>query len=360
MNLQGMKQRVSEQYDRMLAVAILLVLLGSVLYLAVRIGTISMLRDQFTRELETMQPAHEFAETADPGIFETAMSEFTEPTDLGNMPENMSLLVPQTRVMCVDCRRPIPFEAEVCPFCLAAQPEEEWDREDYDGDGDGMWDSWEKTYGLDPADAADAGLDNDGDGFLNIEEFMANPRTDPSDPKSYPPPEARLRLVKIEADPFRLRFKSRIKLPDNSYKFAINTRDNKKTYFAKLGELVEGFVLESFDERYEKSDKGGLTRTVDVSVLTLKRGDKLIRLVMGRDYSYNEYIVTLNFPIENRTIVVKPGQVFELKGNKYVLSRIDNALPSVVVKRESDGTEFEVRRGPNHSNNGGEKESPLE
>ena len=50
---------------------------------------------------------------------------------------------------------------------------------DADDDGDGMPDTWESLYGLDPLDPGDADLDSDGDGFSNAEEFAAS--TDPLD-----------------------------------------------------------------------------------------------------------------------------------------------------------------------------------
>jgi hypothetical protein len=51
-----------------------------------------------------------------------------------------------------------------------------------DLDEDGMSDVWEKLFGLDPSDASDAFLDTDGDGSLNIEEFLA--QTDPTNAES--------------------------------------------------------------------------------------------------------------------------------------------------------------------------------
>jgi pectate lyase len=42
----------------------------------------------------------------------------------------------------------------------------------YDSDNDGMTDSWERTVGLNPNNAADANYDSDGDGYTNIEEFL--------------------------------------------------------------------------------------------------------------------------------------------------------------------------------------------
>jgi len=50
-----------------------------------------------------------------------------------------------------------------------------------DWDGDGMPDDWEITYGLDPA-FNDSGLDPDGDGLTNLEEYKHE--TDPLNPDS--------------------------------------------------------------------------------------------------------------------------------------------------------------------------------
>ncbi len=41
-----------------------------------------------------------------------------------------------------------------------------------DSDGDGMPDSWERTFGLDPNDPSDATKDCNGDGYTNIEKYI--------------------------------------------------------------------------------------------------------------------------------------------------------------------------------------------
>ena len=43
-----------------------------------------------------------------------------------------------------------------------------------DGDRDGLPDHWERTYGFDPLDPADATADADGDGVSNLEEYRTS------------------------------------------------------------------------------------------------------------------------------------------------------------------------------------------
>ncbi len=57
-----------------------------------------------------------------------------------------------------------------------------WYRGDIDSDGDGIPNSVELFYGLNPFSATDANLDSDGDGMTNLQEFVAG--TNPKVPNS--------------------------------------------------------------------------------------------------------------------------------------------------------------------------------
>jgi len=339
---------VKAQYDKLLAFAVLMVLIASLLYLAVKVGMISGMQERFTAEIEGIVPAYPQADPVDDAPFRAAVEQDRNPLQIALDQWTNAVFVPETRVWCVDCRWPIPYAATTCPFCDAPQPLDPDVDPLYDGDMDGMHDMWEKEYGLNPYDRLDAQGDLDGDGYSNLAEFLAEPKTDPADPNSYPPPWAELRVEKITADPFKLRFKSKIKLPDGSIKFGINTRGDQRTYFAKLGEEVEGFLLVSYEEKFEIRDVPGWPepRPVDVSVLTLGRGDKRIPLVKGEDVQYNEYVVHLHFTIDEETFEVRLGGTFELRGKAYELIEIDSRRESVVVRRMEDGKEKGIRRFP--------------
>lgn len=345
MALQNTISSLKTHYDKLMAFVALAGLFASLTYLALRLGTIQTLDRQFDAEIDIV-PKHERAPAVDTAVFEQGRVAITNPYQVVHAAWTNALFVPEMRVWCMDCKRPIPYTAEMCPFCDVKQPEDPDQKADYDGDKDGMWDAYEKKYGLDPFNPNDAGMDTDKDGFSNIAEFSAEPKTDPTNPESYPPVEALLEVLRLRADPFKLRFKSVITLPDGSLKFAINTRGNTRTYFAKLKETVEGFELYSYEKKQEEKVSPGwpAPRLVDVSELTLKRGDKLITLIKGKDVMYSEYIADLFFGLDAGEYSVKIADVFELKGKKYKVTGIDSARRNVVIVRLHDGKEFVVRR----------------
>lgn len=78
-----------------------------------------------------------------------------------------------------------------------------------DSDCDGMPDSWELKYGLDPGWAGDAlALSRNGDGLTNLQEYVLG--RNPNDPRDPPPPAAQKPVITVPApktsDPGLVRF----------------------------------------------------------------------------------------------------------------------------------------------------------
>ncbi|NQU39302.1 MAG: hypothetical protein HQ523_05060 [Lentisphaerae bacterium] len=349
--------RLKRVYDKLIAVAVLTAFVGSLAYLAWRVGTVQSAQEGFIAEIDAITPQHPEAQPVDLTPFELALETVQEPAQVVASEWEHTMWVPETRVECVDCRRPIPFAVENCPFCLALQPPDPKDDPDRDLDGDGIKDVWEIKYGLSDRDPSDAETDRDGDGFSNIEEFLANPQTDPTDKQSSPSIVMKLCLQSLIADPFNLRFKSVISLPGGVKQFAINTRGNGRTYFVKLNEEVEGFVVVDYEKHLRRMERFGNVMNLDVSVLTLKRGEKLIRLTMGKEVEYSEYTCKLFFKVDGSTYTLKLGDQFELQGKQYELIGIDSRGGRVVIRQLLDSVDLHVRKCAESGDDGTPPES---
>lgn len=323
-------------YDKIIAAVVLAALLGMLVYLGFRVGALSEEQDRFQDEIN-IAPLHLKAAEVNMAAYAATRHRAERPFRFMTS-TNTPVFTPETRVTCVDCRKPIPLPAQVCPFCKAPQPPPATPIED--ADADGMKDEWEMKYGLSPRDSTDAGKDADGDDFTNREEHDAN--TDPADPQSAPPIAAKLCVKKIEADPFQLLFKSVIKVPDGSLKFAINTRRNR-TYFVSLGQEVEGFKLEKYDPKTVGQERGGIHVMTDRSVLTLSRGGKTIPLTMGEDVPYVEQTAHLVLMLDESAFVSKVDKLIDVRGQAYRLIEIDTPQSVVVLERESDKLKVRVR-----------------
>jgi hypothetical protein len=337
---------VRKHYDKLVALIVLLVLLGSAVYLVVRVGMIRHMQDRFTREITAMQPTHEHAPLVDSGPLEAARSAIRQPFQLAHTAwTNRMLFVPERRVWCVDCRRPIPYDSMDCVFCGADQPPPRERDPTWDTDKDGIPDLTEDKLGLNRLDPNDINKDADADGYANKVEYDAG--TDLNDPDSFPPPEHDLRLVKIDAIPFDLLFKSVIKLPDGKHKFALNVRrGDQRTFFVKLGENVGGFTVSAYEPKTEMRTRPGVATpvSVDVSELTLTRGPATIVLRKGKNVEYSEYQVLMHFAHDAHDIEVALGQTFTLKGRAFEVISVDTTSENVVIRRTQDKKEIVVRK----------------
>ena len=144
------------------------------------------------RPIELLDPdsfGEVYKELSDPKVrFDTLPTEATAA-------RRGSLYEPADFILCYSeaCSKLIPYDADKCPFCATAQPDKSG-KGVADRDADGIPNSIEQKYAfLNPDNPQDARLDQDQDGFLNVEEFRAG--TDMQDPKSTPPLGTALRLV---------------------------------------------------------------------------------------------------------------------------------------------------------------------
>ncbi|MFO7870240.1 MAG: Amuc_1099 family pilus-like system protein [Kiritimatiellia bacterium] len=545
MQIQKITDMVKGHYEKLIGLVVIILLLMSLMYLAVQIGMIGAARRSFIEDIENVTPDHPEAEAVDPAPLEEALEAVRNPMSLfveeWKETDTPYLTVPEKRAWCVDCRMPVPYDGIRCPFCQQLVPKDPDEQKDFDGDGDGMPDWWEIKHGFNPRDPSDAMQDSDDDGFTNLEEFMAG--TDPRAPGDYPPIEAKLRLEKITADPFKLRFKtvsrlaentrgrisrgavmafkngpeadlrtsvpvlyiddrtrglleervsavpegsvvrfpegevvpfpegaviefpagakialsgeeekgkldlpvgsrvwihrrdtaelpagsvlvmpggksielpegssigmpemkdvmlspdtelaelpegipftserelrgrstmfripegSMVKKPDGTeikiagqgrlklscrLKFQLNLRSNKRTYFAEMGEEVQGFKLHMYKPMFESRTTSTGERLEDFSILTLRRGNKLIPLVKNKKVQYDEFIAHLHFALDNTEYVKRVNDRLDLRDKKgdviaYEIRGIDSERQIVVIRRLSDEEEIPIRKFP--------------
>ena len=109
---------------------------------------------------------------------------------------------------------------------------------------------------------------------------------------------------------------------------------------------MQGFVVVKYEPKSELTSRGGITRNVDMSELTLQRGSQTIILIKDVDVQYNEYTAHLLFKLDMSTYTVQVNEELELKGKKYKVLKIDSSNETVVLERLNDSRQFEVRKFP--------------
>ncbi|MDA0577893.1 MAG: hypothetical protein O3B24_07330 [Verrucomicrobia bacterium] len=340
---------LSRHYDRVLAAFTMVLLLIAVVWGMIGLGKLGSGRQAFNAALAGMTPEHPAALVTDVLPYVQGQAALESPPQFSAW--SNTVFVPETRCYCIDCRRPIPLEAMICPFCRIAQPDREAPNpEERDFDSDGMPDIWEKKYGFDYRNREDAVLDQDGDGFTNVEEYRGDPATDPTDVASHPSFARKVVISGVKAEPFRLLFKSVITLSDGEKQFAINTADasNPRTYFVKLGAPVgnEGFVVHAYEEKFVEEVQSGIKMRVNVSILTLRSARTLIPLVYGKSRSYVEYHAKLMFVPDNLEFPARVGEPVDLRGESFKVIVVDIPKETVVLESLSDGKRFEVHKPP--------------
>ena len=267
-----------------------------------------------------------------------------------------SFLASEQRVFCQKgdeaskekaCGRPIPADLEVCPFCGVKQ---HLVKVEVDSDNDGLPNDWEKKYGLNLNDAADADLDKDNDGFTNREEFEA--KTDPTDPKAHPDYLDSLSVAgELQQTTLPFWFQSYTQIP-GGYRFVLHRLDKNgqavtgynSTWSVKKDEPIgtTGYAVTGFEKKSElrviSGSKTGNKRNVDVSVIELTRaadGKKIAATIEVRKIPV-EAQVELSYDRNKHSWkkTVSVGTELDLNGEKYRVADLRAGEKGCEVKVE--------------------------
>jgi len=333
---QGKYDWAKDNYEKFLLLAALIVLLVSCVWITLRIDAQSA-EQSVVRA--TLKQGGSVVDEEDTTGFDEKLGEARALAKLDVKPRER-LFVSERRVSCVKCGKPIAFDALKCPFCLAEQPEIV-NIDTLDSDNDGIPDKIEQQWGLDPLNPSDAAGDLDGDGFTNLEEYLAG--TDPQDANSMPDPIVKLRVAAVRAIPFYLRFNGVNELAGNQMLFQLNLQSADRTYFLKKGDIVQGYSIHSYDPKGKDGPTLVLRRVAD--------GHE-VRLVRGKPVTESELALRFVFLIDRSAFPPKRlNDTIELRGKTYKV--VDIRPSSVVIEEATTGARTTVphltpaeRRGP--------------
>jgi len=351
-----------KKYDTLIALAVLAGVAASAFLLWRGFGARVEGGREFTQKVNGMAKLHPTATAADIQPYDDSAARLANPPRLSLPGRDASgFFIPDVRVWCPRCFRPIPEKSEKCPPCGATQIQKEVP-DDYliYGDNCPITYGWVKKYGLDPANPADADADFDNDGFTNLEEFLAN--TDPTDPKSHPPIETKLELVGIVSKPVGLIFMDSMRMSDDTYR--CNVKDAQGDTFTlriteddpephSMGDRFlkthgyKAVALEILSVKRPDPMRGeGATRDVDVSKLTLLRVKDGTRIVLTRDDpNASEVFATLALPLDNLAFedLVK-GASFTLREIEFGVIEIDSRKETVALENKAAKKRFTVSK----------------
>ncbi|HBA84961.1 MAG TPA: hypothetical protein DCZ95_12775 [Verrucomicrobia bacterium] len=310
-----------QNYEKLILVVVLVLLMGSALFLLLQIGQGQKSLDE--AQWEQPQGTLKSVPPLDTKVYAGLQASLDHPFQSSQTVSR--LMVSELRVSCISCGKPIPYSAAKCSFCAAAQPIM-INTQDIDSDGDGMSDVFEKSKGLNAMSHEDAALDADGDGFTNFEEFLAG--TDLNSATSSPPPTAKLRLIRVVSNPFKLRFQGVQKLADGN-RYQLNLRTLERTFFARLGDQIEGFEVVEY-----------VPETTEGPTLILRQGTTTIRLVKGRAITQHEMVADMALLIDRSRLRQKLGDVFQVKDVDYKV--IDILRDRVLIRNVTTGKNTSV------------------
>jgi hypothetical protein len=132
-------------------------------------------------------------------------------------------------------------------------------------------------------------------------------------------------LVRIVRDPFSLRFGAKSDIP--------------------IGTNMHGFVVVKLTPKFEKKKlPSGDYATVDVSELTLKRGDRSITLIKGRRGNYDEHVVYLVDQPSGKQYVIRTGNEITIRSRRLRLREVDVKQLNCILEDVKSGKMFTIRQ----------------
>ena len=338
----GKKGFLAAHYDWIaVGLGVVMLAVGIVFYVSVLGDDPDEAATAAVARIDRMKPTETGVAPLDMSAFQSAASLVRKPVLLAEFVDERSesFLASERRVLCA-CGKAISGDIRavpVCPYCGAKQEEEK--KAVLDADGDGLPDEWEKKYGLNANDPADANADLDGDEFTNLEEYAA--KTDPTNPKDHPDYLDSLKIelpLKETSMPFVFRKANKIPAGWRCEFFdPVRTDDYGRkgaTLTAVIGEEIAdtGFVVKNFVAKTAKrAIKGGegLTKTVDASEVTVvrKTDGKQITLVAQQGKVVKLAPVDVQATLVYERLSVKrfevvPGSEITLSGTKYKVIEI--------------------------------------
>lgn len=320
MKLPSNMRWIKQHYEKAILISVLLALVGSAAYLGRHLTTRAAALKASERPV-VAGPDQGFPDLSFAG-YTNGLAQLAVPVQSADASNR--LFVSEIRVFCVRCGKWIGYYDLKCPFCEAAQPLVVKDA-GVDSDKDGLPDVYEEKHGMDAYNPDDARFDHDGDGFSALEEFVAG--TNPKDAADMPSVFAKLRLAGVQQLPFKLRFVAVQKLSDTLLRFQINARSLERTFFPKIGDVIEGYTVDSYDKAAD--------------TLTLKRGVAVKKLQRGKVIDDDQILVHFVFLLDGSTPRCNAGETFSLRDQTARIVEIAADRKSVKIQHEG-GREYVV------------------
>jgi len=337
------------QYDKLIAVIVLVALVVSLFYLTNAGMARKSSEDAYLNQLEQLQPTGKPLEAIAMDNYDGAIGLAKKPplvTPPGN--QGASFMTPERRVTCIaeGCQKPIPYEAEICPFCGQKQPLSTLP--DLDSDGDGLTDKRELELGMNPTDPADAGADTDGDGFSNLQEIQS--KTDMKDPKSHPSLMNLLKVKSIQSLKIPFVFSGLNKMPDG-FQMVFNIVQPRKTFWVKEGEPIgdSGWSAITAENKMEERDNPnmpGIKQKVNVSTVVVKRksDNKEVTMVINEGRKDTDIEATIVLPLDQTEYAAVEGGKIKVREEIYRVVSIDKGAASVIVENELTGKQKTITK----------------